>query len=486
MDMIPFLIVSLLAPLAGPPRTQQVLNVPLKGNIVRSVAVAPDGKNVAVAAADRTVRHWDVLARLERTPIKVSAPVSEMALAPDAKRLAVLTNSLEMWEPESGKRLTSFSEVTANLLAYSVDGKLVIASHRAKLLSADTGEVQVEMPEQAGWQNTCLAFSPDGTRIAAGDLAGNVWVWDTASATLKLRRKVHVNRVTGIGFIDDGALLVSGGQDGKMTFWDMKSGREVGAMVPHGAGAGKGIAGLVCSLDGKLIVTAGAGDGTIKLWEGASGRLRAALVDRTITWTSLALALDGSTLAAGGKRGQDGVAMAWRLYATEPRFTSQVRPALWTELAGDASSAYHAMLTLASQPREAVAFLSPRMRPVVLDPAMRMECDALIAVLDDETVAVRDDAYHKLEVMSPWIESHLKKALATAKTLELQRRLQTLITKVGGSTLPLLRAVEALEHAPGPEARKLLRRIAAGEPDARVTREARQALERCERLESLR
>jgi len=214
--------------------------------------------------------------------------------------------------------------------------------------------------------------------------------------------------------------------------------------------------------------------------------LRATLAVPPVAWTSLSLSLDGSTLAAGGKLGNDGVVIAWRLYATDTRFGPPVRAALWSDLAGDALCAYRAILALASHPREGVELLRQRLRPVVLDAATRKECDGLIAVLGDETFSVRDDAFHRLELMSPWIEAHLKKALPAAKTLEVQRRLQTLITTVGETTLPLLRAVEALEHAPGPEARKLLREIAAGEPDARITREARRAVERKERLESSR
>jgi hypothetical protein len=41
-----------------------------------------------------------------------------------------------------------------------------------------------------------------------------------------------------------------------------------------------------------------------------------------------------------------------------------------------------------------------------------------------------------------------------------------------------LRALEALEHAADPAARQLLADLAAGPPEARLTREARAAVER--------
>lgn len=47
-----------------------------------------------------------------------------------------------------------------------------------------------------------------------------------------------------------------------------------------------------------------------------------------------------------------------------------------------------------------------------------------------------------------------------------------------GGRLRLLRAIEVLECAATPEARRVLKRLAGGEPRALLTREARAALER--------
>jgi hypothetical protein len=376
--------------------------------------------------------------------------------------------------------------MTGSQLAFFLDGALVVGGYRLTLLPPGVSKLGPELPEQGGWLNTCIACSPDGKLVAAGDIAGNVWVFDAVSRVQRLRRHGHANRVNGVGFIDNGQILVSGGSDGRMKFWDIKTGREVGSMFPHqSAGLGRGIGALVCSYDGMTIATGGADDGTVKVWEAASGKLRATMIMPGPSVTSLSIALGGSTLAAGGKRGDTGCLAAWQLYASGPRRANAIRPSLWHDLAGDAAVAYQAILTIASHPRQAVPLLKQRLRPVMLNAAMRKECDGLIAGLDHESFDVRDEATRKLEAKSPWIEAYLKKSLATAKTLELQRRLQALVAQVAQSTLPLLRAVEALEHTPGPEARALLQELAAGEPQARITREARQALQRLKCLDAL-
>ena len=68
-----------------------------------------------------------------------------------------------------------------------------------------------------------------------------------------------------------------------------------------------------------------------------------------------------------------------------------------------------------------------------------------------------------------------------APTPELRRQATRLLEKLAvlsGQRLQLLRAVEALEYMNTPEARRVLQATSEGEPEARLTREAKAALER--------
>jgi hypothetical protein len=76
----------------------------------------------------------------------------------------------------------------------------------------------------------------------------------------------------------------------------------------------------------------------------------------------------------------------------------------------------------------------------------------------------------------------LRRALAAGPSLEFRRRAEALLERAEAAPVPgSLRAVRAtavLEYAGTAEARRLLRELAAGAPDARLTREAKAALGR--------
>ena len=67
---------------------------------------------------------------------------------------------------------------------------------------------------------TCLAWSPDSTKIATGSVDTNILVYDigkpvTARATIK---GAHLGGVTCLGFVDP-ITVVSGGDDACVRLW---------------------------------------------------------------------------------------------------------------------------------------------------------------------------------------------------------------------------------------------------------------------------
>jgi hypothetical protein len=156
--------------------------------------------------------------------------------------------------------------------------------------------------------------------------------------------------------------------------------------------------------------------------------------------------------------------------------------ACWADLAAaDAARALRAVNQLAAAPGRAVPFLGEHLKPAArVDPR---KIDGWIADLGSEKFAVRESATAGLLKVGEQAVPALRKALASPPSLETGRRLEGLLVRLTGGTLTteelrLVRAVEALERAGSPEARRLLRALAEGAPGALATREAQAALDR--------
>jgi hypothetical protein len=77
------------------------------------------------------------------------------------------------------------------------------------------------------------------------------------------------------------------------------------------------------------------------------------------------------------------------------------------------------------------------------------------------------------------VEPALRQAATRATSLELRRRIEQLLARLpSAKDMQMLRAIEVLEHIGSSDGRQLLRRLAAGIPEARLTQEARASLAR--------
>jgi WD40 repeat protein len=110
-----------------------------------------------------------------------------------------------------------------------------------------------------------VAFSPDGTRLAAGCGSGTVWLWNPAArrhvATLHITSSQY--GVTAVAFSPNGKLLVTGDSLGTVRAWNPATGQPVGA--PIQTGALNPIFVVVFSRDGKLLASGGL-DGAVRVW----------------------------------------------------------------------------------------------------------------------------------------------------------------------------------------------------------------------------
>src|SRR5262249_40909843 len=119
---------------------------------VRSVAFSPDGRQLATASADETVRRWDAgTGQSAGEPLKGNGgTVNAVVFSPNGRRLATAERegAVRLWDATTGQPLGAF-------------------------LEGDTGPV------------LSVVFSPDGQRLAsAGADAVRLWPADVSAEML--------------------------------------------------------------------------------------------------------------------------------------------------------------------------------------------------------------------------------------------------------------------------------------------------------------
>ena len=110
----------------------------------------------------------------------------------------------------------------------------------------------------------------------------------------------------------------------------------------------------------------------------------------------------------------------------------------------------------------------------------------LIADLESDQFAVREAASKTLAELGEIAAPAMRKTLASKPPLETRKRLEQLVKRIDSKTLSaeelrIGRAIEVLERLHTPEARRVLKTLADGAPEALTTTEAQAALKRLRR-----
>jgi WD40 repeat protein/transcriptional regulator with XRE-family HTH domain len=355
---------------AGSPAAARLLD---SAGPVQSVSLSPDRRRLAVAAADGTLRLWDVTSpghpRPDGAPLEGASdsPLYATAFSPDGKVLAAAGahRTVQLWDVSRTGHPIRLGTLTgpANTVysvAFSADGRILAAgsaddtvrlwnvsdpAHPAPLgrpLTGAKGYVQ------------SVAFGPDGKILAAGSADGTVRLWSLAdpAAPKPLGQPLTGPRslVSGVAFSPRGNLLAASSQDHKLWLWRLSDGRAIPdgtltgsvnwlnavAFSPDGTqvAAGTAVASVlvwnvstraltatlphpqpVTSLawDGTGRLAAGDADGTVSLWT-----MPDPVLDTGNAPSGVAYSPDGRTLAAGGQNVQLWDAARRTLIATRP------------------------------------------------------------------------------------------------------------------------------------------------------------------------
>lgn len=343
--------------------------VVLKGHTkaVSAVAWAADGKSVATAGDDRTIRVWNpatgkqtesltkiaregyggpvvaFTADLKTAAVNYWGEIKIQTVA-DGKELLKIDPILDRGQKSAfrpdvfamalspdGKRLTTAGSRTAVGGRHGLPGGIVI------VWDAETGKI-IHQFDKLSTAASSVVWSPDGKRVVAGTSgaggelqeAGEVWVWDAGTGkalhTFPVTPKTEYGEwasAADVAVSADGkrvaAPVTSGGRGApagiiiedtgaSVRVWELGTGRDTQPVKGLKTSVGR----VVFSPDGKRLATAGA-DKVVRVWDVETGKELAALScpDRV---AAVAFSPDGKSLAAGSK---DGSIRIWAVPATK-------------------------------------------------------------------------------------------------------------------------------------------------------------------------
>jgi WD40 repeat protein len=269
---------------------------------VEGVAFSPDGQHLASGCRDGTVKLWEVATGKElRTFTGHSEPVpsvaiSPVAFSPDGQQLVFASGeTLTLCETFTGKELRTFKGHSEPVLSVAVspDGQQLASASNDRTLKLWEVATGKELRTFKGQHFvTCVAFSPDGKRLASG--GDTLKLWEIAGGNLDCRTlQGHTGQVSSVALSSDGQRLASGATDKMVKLWEVASGKELRSLQGHTSAVNS----VAFSPNGRRLASASE-DRTVKLWEVATGKVLRTLQGHTRGVHSLAFSPDGQRLAS--------------------------------------------------------------------------------------------------------------------------------------------------------------------------------------------
>jgi WD40 repeat protein/predicted Ser/Thr protein kinase len=294
------------------PEPEEGLLFTLAGHtgLVQEVVFRPDGKRLASASEDQTVKVWDVDTRQEVLTLRGhKGAVRGVCWSPGSNRLATASDdqTVKVWDAETGEELFTLRGSTPEVLSvcWNPDGNRLASAgtdKTVKVWDVQTQEVVHTLEGHTDWVR-CVRWSPDGERLASAGDDQVVRVWDAGSGLEFFSLAGHTGWVRGVGWSPDSKYLASAGQDKTVRVWDAAGVGDPRTFEGHA----DIVHGVSWNPDGKRLASASA-DRTVKVWDVDAGKVDVTFLGHTDAVWGVCWSPDGRRLASAGA---DHVVKVW-------------------------------------------------------------------------------------------------------------------------------------------------------------------------------
>ncbi|WP_190024061.1 nSTAND1 domain-containing NTPase [Streptomyces hiroshimensis] len=261
---------------------------------VFSVAFSPDGSRLAAASQDDTAAIWD-LAEHRRIAQLAShiGPVYAIAYSPDGRTLATSgeDGSVRLWTPQAAVTTPLPGSAWQDGTLSPDRSLLALAGRDGTLRLLRTADRSLRTVQAGRDPVRAVAFSHDGSLVAAGDEHGTATVWGTADLRRPLHRwRAHGRALTSLAFRPgDAGALATASEDHNAKLWRLAgdAALEERTLPGHDDGVYR-----VLFL-GRDTLATGSLDNTVRIWRYSDGRVLRSLTEHEDTVFGLAFSRDG-------------------------------------------------------------------------------------------------------------------------------------------------------------------------------------------------